>query len=61
MRATCSIASLTIIPLFPYGLNFATGPTMGYDVCPLTIVDSRRLPITELGNSSPCIFSSIGL
>src|SRR5919106_3698726 len=58
---TCCMASLTIVPLLPYGLNFDTGPTIGYDVCPLTIVDRRRLPRTDSGNSWPCIFSSIGL
>ena len=61
MPPTCCIASLTIVPLLPYGLNVETGPTIGYDVCPLTIVESRRLPITELGSSSPCIFLSVGL
>ena len=57
----CGIRSLTIAPLLPPGLNFATGPTIGNDVCPCTIVDSRMLPRTDAGSSWPCIFSSIGL
>jgi hypothetical protein len=61
MPATCFIASLTHIPHFPYCANFETGPTIGYDVCPFTIVDRRRLPITDAGSSCPCIFSSVGL
>src|SRR5688572_5024131 len=61
MPPTCCIASLTIVPLSPYGLNVETGPTIGYDVWPFTIVESRRLPRTDSGSSWPCIFSSVGL
>ena len=61
MSRVYGIRSLIIVPLLPPGLNGAIGPTIGNDVCPFTIVDSRRLPRTDSGSSSPCIFSSIGL
>jgi hypothetical protein len=61
MPPTCFIASLTIVPVWPYFLNAAIGPTIGYDVWPFTIVDRRRVPRTESGSSSPCILASVGL